>query len=117
MPKVNGHPASIGCYIDSHHGQYAPDRLQHIFTMFDIPFSGDDCPVYWREQAENADNADERGAFWDSYFDSVDNMDYLLNSLTDAEHLWVWEDGEFWLLPMFDVTDQPAAAFPHRVLA
>jgi hypothetical protein len=103
MPIVNGHSAEPGCYIDGHHGQYAPDRLADLAESFGctIPERFDPRAIRASIEHMTGDTADA----WMLYHEAADLVLDWLNDRTDDDHLWEWVDGELYLSAMSDVID------------
>jgi len=95
---VNGQPVMLGCYIEGHHGIYAPDVLERILTNLALPVSNKDCPTYWRDLAENG-----QPELWDAFYESADSLLYMLNSFTQDGFIWDWVDGELFLTELEEI--------------
>ena len=90
---VNGKPAELGCYIDSHHGQYGPDMLEGICTVYGVDLSDfGPMPTEYRRIAENGD-VDA----WEWYYEATQALEYRLNAATPEGFGWFWNDGDFGL--------------------
>ena len=91
---VNGVAAELGCYIDSHRGQYGPDMLPDVCASFGINLNDfGTLPSEYRHQAENG-NVDA----WEQYYDATQALENLLNDATPIEgYGWFWNDGDFGL--------------------
>jgi len=71
--------ADVGCYVDSHRGQYAGERVQEIAA--EHGWTGEQLPA---------------GAEW--YHEATDEAETFLNDLPhDPGLVWSWSDGDFGL--------------------
>lgn len=98
-PTVLGVPLLPGCYVDSHWGQYGPDRMADLLEAFGLPIAGADDPRRWSRMAEMyADRGDtEREATaWDCYHWAADALEQKANDVTEGGY-WTWNDGDFML--------------------
>lgn len=103
--SVNGEQMELGCYIDSHHGQYGPDMLDDLFTSLVRPLDGDESPKEWRFLAEKAQDAgNERDAHeaWEYFHECSESLVEMLNDVTEDGYVWAWVDGDFMLMSVDD---------------
>lgn len=94
MPTINGVDVPFGCIIDSHWGQYVPDRLAEIAeSSWGLQLDHDHDPRYWRGVADSTDSPDEQCNAWDAYYWAADALEQLINDRADGV-AFVWFDGD-----------------------
>lgn len=103
---VNNNLLEVGCYIDSHHGQYGPDMLDDLFTSLVRPLDEDESPKEWRrlaEAAQDAGNEQDAHNAWEMFHECADRLVDMLNDATEDGYLWAWVDGDFFLMDSVEV--------------
>jgi hypothetical protein len=98
--RVNGYVGYVGCYVDGHHGQYAPDQMAGVAERFGWERAGSlDDPRVWRERAtfhEDRGDAESAEIGWGAFHESTDDLTDWLNEHTTGA-VWVWDSGELFL--------------------
>jgi hypothetical protein len=103
---VNNYPVEVGCYIDSHHGQYGPDMVTDLFTSLVRPLDEHESPKEWRilaEAAREAGNEENLCNAWEMFYDSSERLVEMLNDATEDGFVWAWIDGDFMLASVEDL--------------
>lgn len=128
MPRVNGHTAETGCYVEGHWGQYGPDHLADQASAFGWePTTPLDDPRVVRAFLDFLEGSgyggyDATGALWERHTETGDEIIQWLNEHTPPDqwagmklrepgpgmdpitqsYVWHWRDGEVFLSPMCD---------------
>lgn len=106
MPTVNGIETPIGCYVDSHYGQYADDVLADIASSFGWETSNPlHDPREIRKMWDEGKSTFNMFSLWDYYHESSSFILEWLNENTDQDHTWIWSDGEVYLVRIDTVED------------
>ena len=102
---VNNRLVEVGCYIDSHHGQYGPDMLDDLFTALVRPLDEHESPKAWRllaETAEQAGRVEDTHNAWEAFHEAANALGDMLNDATEDGFVWTWTDGDFMLMSVDD---------------
>jgi hypothetical protein len=89
-----------GCYVDDHHGQYAPDMLGELAQSLNPHIKDDMCPLFWRDTADRYEREGMRGASEWAWAMFDETSLFVLSRLDDCTEggYWEWDSGGVYLV-------------------